>query len=229
MPPSDFGTRTLPSQTFPEVVGRVRRPLASPGGARGPLPLPSRLIRPETPAPPDARSPLGQSGERNLRNAGTYPFGAVGGPDAAIPRLMLMFWHSVRWARGWYQNDAGYNRYTPPTPMPNWTADGTSWLAGRKVAGATFRRWIGTWSTKRDYHQDAIRFPLGLAYGSPGAPREATSATLKRMRSAATPRIQGGRPFQLTRWGRAPSYGSQTVTLATAPAGQNPSDYGGSY
>lgn len=224
MPPSDFGTRTLPSPTYPKVEGRTLRPLASAGGARGPVGYPGSVAK-DVPAPPDARSPYGQSRWTWLeRRFGIYPWWANGGNNPPT-WFKLTFWNAVNWRRGHYDNDYATKNYHSPVPQPSWSANAPAFLSRATSPNFTFRKWIGTWSTKEDYHQDAQRYPLNYPVPWPVIP----SATLYRMRSPQTPRIRGGRFDNLTRWGRAQATGSRTVTLPTAPAGQNDNSYGGVY
>jgi hypothetical protein len=225
--PSDFGLRTLPSRTYPFETERVPRPLAAPGGARGAVGYPGGIAA-DKPAPPDARSPRGASGwtTRDIR-FGAYPrwFNEGDNPPTWVKPS---FWNAVRWARGWFLNDWATKHYTPPVDQPSWAANAPAFVSRATSPLRVWRHWLGTWSIKRDYHQDAQRFPHSVGAG--GAPMpEIRSATMRRMRSPETPRIRGGRPQQLSRWGRAPAWGAMTPTLRTAPKGDNSSDYGGSY
>lgn len=177
------------------------------GGQRGPAALPARLLSSVRAALPallgGAFGPI------------SYHRGAMV-EDAGAPRIDLAndLWHSsIAWSRPIIPNTSGEG-YVPPT-VPSWLNLGVDYVAA-PAAAIPYSSRKRTWATvNEEFGPTRIRFPW------PG--ENLAPARIQRGRQVQYPRWRAqaktANPWAvlLSTWGQAPSYGSSTTALATAP------------
>jgi len=187
----------LPEVPFPLPGPALTPPASRDGAASGPAGLPSRTailignIRRSAVVVQPARSPGMQEAGHQANELGHG---------------------SILWRRPRYSNNAGLLGYMPPTKMPSWTANRVVDAGLPSVPVPVSVRSI-VWATiQKEFGSDRQLFPLW------GTRRPQPSVAIQGPRWQVQAKTSNPLTSLLTRYGLAPSYGSSTITLPTAPA-----------
>lgn len=215
----------MPSVGPPDLVSLPRRGQAppsgwgtpwTPGGVGAPADLPGRLLVHYPPGLLGTRNPdlewAGPSTAPVRRRHGTVADWSVPWSGGTLPVVSGRFAHgTLTFLRRFFANTAGAHAYGPGTGQESWAANAMRQAPG-PTAAVPFSNKRIVQTLNRSFGADRQLFQ---AY-----PPEMIQRPLPAQwqRAAASPKMHAGWFNLLTVYGRAPSFGSRTVTLPTTPS-----------
>jgi len=206
-------TNDLPSRTYRQVLGRALANWI--GGARGPAALPSRASSSYPPAPPNMVRPgvpLPFGPQDVTRRAAAIAVAKYSPGNQNLGQADNTYDHaSIAWSRPFFPNTAGLLGYMPPVPQPSWTADGPGYPLKPSVPVPSGLKRIASATVNEEFGSSRILFKF--------FPRDVIQdpGTLQGRRWWAQAKTRNPQQNSLSTWALAPSYGSTTQKLATAP------------